>query len=79
MSVRAKFEVKSITRTKNYDKSKGDFFTVRLSPVCGNSEENKSFFASTPSGSIELTTISEIAANALPLGGEVYVDFTLAD
>ena len=78
MTARAKFIVNSITRSKNWDKSKSDLFTVKLMPVTGTSEENKAFFASTPGGSIELVTINETAANALPLGGEVYVDFTPA-
>lgn len=79
MTVRAKFTVNSVTRRKNWDKTKPDLFDVKLSPVTGGSEENKAFYASSPGGSIELSTINEAAANALPLGGEVYVDFTLAD
>lgn len=76
MTVRAKFVVNSITRRKHWDKTKSDLFDVKLSPVTGGSAENNSFYAASPGGSIDLVTINAEAANALPLGGEVYVDFT---
>lgn len=76
MAVRAKFVVNSVTRRKNWDKSKPDLFDVKLSPVTSGSEENKKFYEATPGGDISLSTINEYAANSLPLGGEVYVDFT---
>lgn len=76
MAVRCKFVVQSVTRRKNWDKSKGDLFDVKLSPVTSGSPENAAFYAATPGGSIDFSTINESAANALPLGGEVYVDFT---
>lgn len=76
MTVRAKFTVTSITRTKHWDKAKGDIFTVRLSPVTGGSEENKAFYEATPGGSMEIGTINEEAVKSFPLGGAVYIDFT---
>lgn len=54
--------------------------TIEMSPVIGNgAEENKQFFASTPSGNIELGLISEHAASLFELGQSYYVDFTKAD
>lgn len=79
MSVRAKFVVNSITRRKHWDKTKPDLFDVKLYPVTSGSEENKKLYEATPGGDINLSTINEAAANALPLGGEVYVDFTPAE
>lgn len=74
-AVRAKFQVQSVTRRKNWDKAKGDLFDVKLGVVTATNPENSKFYAATPSGEIVLSTINEAAANALPLGGEVYVDF----
>lgn len=56
--------------------------TVKFVPVSDGSEENKKFYASTPSGSIEFT-VSEGAAKNLnldvaALGTEFYVDITPA-
>ncbi|MCC7171723.1 MAG: hypothetical protein IT459_14855 [Planctomycetes bacterium] len=54
--------------------------TVELYPVTGSgAEENKQFFASTPSGKIELGLISEDAGALFELGKSYYVDFTKAD
>lgn len=79
MTVRAKFVVNSITRTLHWDKAKGEIATIKLYPVTSGSEENKSFYAATPSGSIELGTVNQLAADAFELGKEYYVDFTKAE
>jgi hypothetical protein len=55
---------------------------VKFVPVAGGSEENKRFYAATPSGSVEFT-VSELAARSLQLdvaklGSEFYVDITPA-
>lgn len=78
MTVRCKFLVQSVTRSKNWDRSKPDLFTVKLGVVSSGSPENAAFYASTPSGSIEFSSINESAALSLPLGEEVYVDITPA-
>lgn len=54
--------------------------TVKFQPVQSGSEENRKFYAATPSGSCEFT-VSEQAAKSLgldagKLGSEFYVDFT---
>lgn len=56
--------------------------TVKFQPVQGGSEENRKFYALTPSGNIEFT-VSELAAQSLGLdqgkiGSEFYVDITPA-
>jgi hypothetical protein len=79
MSVRAKFIVNSITRTKHWDANKGEVQTIKLMPVTSGSDENKSFYAATPSGTIELGTVNEEAAKQFELGKAYYVDFTPAE
>lgn len=54
--------------------------TVKFVPVQSGSEENKKFYAATPSGSVEFT-VSEAARNSLgldvaKLGSEFYFDIT---
>jgi hypothetical protein len=56
---------------------------VKFTPVSSGSEENKKFYAATPSGSIEFT-VSETAAKNLNLdvasiGSEFYVDIIPAN
>lgn len=88
MSVRAKFVVNQIERSQNggyrengqYDSSlKTEVSTIKLLPVSGGSEENKKFFAWTPTGEIQLGTINPEAAKQFELGKAYYVDFTPAD
>jgi hypothetical protein len=52
---------------------------VVLLPVTGNSEENKTFFSSTPSGRIELNLVNKEAAKQFEVGVECYVDFINPD
>ena len=54
--------------------------TVKFVPVSGGSEENKKFFAATPTGSVELQ-LSAHAAESLGLdqgkiNSEFYIDIT---
>ena len=74
MSVRAKF----VCNWKQIDNN-GNGQQITLSPVYSGSEENKSFFASTPGGSIQLYTINIDAANQFEQGKEYYIDFTQAN
>lgn len=78
MTVRAKFKVHSITQQEHWDKSKGPLHTVKLQPVTSNSPENAEFYAATPSGQIELSTLNEAAGKQFELGKEYYIDFTPA-
>lgn len=79
MSVKAKFLVNSITESKHWDASKPNLKTIKLSPVTSGSEENKNFYASSPSGSIELGTINAEAAASFEIGAEYYVTFDKAE
>ena len=75
--VRAKFTVIAIERSKAYDGR--EVQTIKLRPVTDGSDENKEFFAYTPSGSIELGTVNAEAAGEFELGKQYYVDFTAAE
>lgn len=85
MRTRAKFVVQSITRTQgtvwgNDGKPvQQEVQTIRLYPVTGGTDENKQFFASTPSGTIELGTVNIEAAKLFELNKPYYVDFTPAE
>ncbi len=62
-------------------------YRVKLAPVHGKSktggydpcDENKAFYEATPSGEIELMTVSEGAAAAFVPGQAYYIDFTPAE
>jgi hypothetical protein len=68
MTVRAKFKCDSKTDT-----------SISLTPVYGDSEENKRFFAATPGGKIDLYVVNKAAVDQFGIGQEFYVDFTPAD
>lgn len=73
---RCKMKLTSISESYSNGRS------VKFVPVSSGSEENKKFYAATPSGSIEFT-VSESAAKSLALdvsalGSEFYVDITPA-
>ena len=76
--VRAKFKVQRIESTLHWQPGKGELKTIVLQPVTGGSDENKSFFDSTPCGEIRIGTLSGDAAAAFELGAEYYVDFSRA-
>lgn len=75
MQVRAKFTVQQITRRHGKSENQ-EVHTVEMWPVTGGCDENKYFFASTPTGKIELGTIKP---NLFELNKTYYVDFTPAD
>lgn len=77
MSVRAKFTVQSITRQKGWG-GHAEVQTIRLQPVGGGSDEDKKFFAATPSGQVELGVVTAEAGNYFELGASYYLDFTRA-
>jgi hypothetical protein len=67
--VRAKFKVDERAETLAGGK-------VILSPVTGDSDENKKFFKWTPYGKLKMCTINEEAVKVFTPGREFYVDFT---
>jgi hypothetical protein len=83
MSVRAKFTVNRIERCQQMTYIDGkclsmEVQTIKMSPVSSGSEENKQFFALTPTGILELGTVNADAAKQFELGKSYYIDFTPA-
>lgn len=70
---RAKFMCVSVKKQANHGGNPAFYYESEFAPVSGGSEENKQFFAWTPSGSIRLSTVIEDHFKA---GKEYYVDFT---
>lgn len=52
--------------------------TMKFTVVTSGSDENKTFFASTPSGQIELNIVAPDAWKNFELNKEYYVDFSPA-
>ena len=87
--VRAKFLVATVTQTAGTVWEKGEkgmkthapgpLFEITMHPVYANgTEENDSFFAATPSGTLQISQVrKEVAAHLTP-GTEFYIDFTPA-
>jgi len=75
MTVRAKFRVDSVQRTKH---GVIETHTIKLRAVASDSPENAEFWYWTPSGEIVLQCINPDVAAELDLGEEFYVDFTRA-
>jgi len=74
MKVRAKFICNSIQKTLHH---KGGFmWSYKFNVVYGDSEENKAFFAATPSGIIEVNGLKD---DLFEVGKEYYVDFSVSD
>lgn len=77
MTVRCKFTCNSVTETLHWDGKR--LKTFRLSAVGGDkSPENKAFFGSTPSGTIDLGLVNPESAAELVIGKEYYVDLVEA-
>lgn len=77
--VRAKFKVESYETRLSGPQGSEELRTVKLTAVTGDSEENKKFFRWTPNARIEMGVLNPEAWKQLPLGAEVYVDFTVVD
>lgn len=75
MITRCKFKCDSVSKQKHWDKEKGFLHTVKMSPVMSGSEENKEFWAASPSGSFELGCIH---ADLFEPGKEYYIDISEA-
>ena len=72
--VRAKFECYGMEKVKGY----GDHpfhYNYRFGAVTSGSDENRSFFASTPSGELKLQAVK---ADLFEVGKQYYIDFELA-
>lgn len=69
MIIRAKMQVNEVTSSVNSDK-------VSLSPVIGNSEDNKSWARYTPAGKLELQIDNPALKGAVKAGQQFWVDLT---
>ena len=72
---RARFKCTEISKRTGWNGNEFHY-AAKFSVDTSGSEENKSFFASTPGGSIEISTIKE---DHFEVGKTYYVDFTLAE
>jgi hypothetical protein len=82
MSVVAKFKLNSyetFVQIKYPNGNPEEVRNMKLSVVTSGSEENKKFFASTPSGNIQLSTVSPEVWEEFELNEEYYVTFTKVD
>jgi hypothetical protein len=68
--ITAKFKVGSVTDFGNKN------FEVKMTPVTGGSEENKSFSLYTPSGDVRLHVTEPSAANFFEPSKEYYLTFS---
>lgn len=59
MNVKAKFICQSKTQSKNWNKEPKFLYDYKFTAVAGDSEENKKFFASTPSGEIVIRSVRD--------------------
>ena len=76
MTTRAKVTCVGVRKYRGWGSQPAPmFWEAEFVPVTGDSTENKSFFASTPSGNIKLSTIRE---DHFEPGKSYYVDFTEA-
>ena len=85
MAVRAKFQLwnKSSSEQEVYDSIEGktvkqNVYTLQFGAVTGGSEENKQFFASTPTGQLQMSVVREEVANQFTPGKEYYLDIFAA-
>lgn len=70
---RAKFTCFEVSKRKNWDPAHPFVSAAKFTAVSSGSDENKSFFASTPSGSIELATVQP---DIFEPGKDYFIDFT---
>jgi hypothetical protein len=80
--VRAKFVCNSVTRTLGsvYNKQTQKYdqaliYSAKMTPVTGGSPENEKFYASTPSGFVELGTYRD---DLFEVGKAYFLDFSEA-
>ena len=70
VTVRCKFRCTEISTIQGWGEHKV-LYKAKLAPVGGDSEENKAFYAATPSGFLELATIKTMP---FEVGQDYYLD-----
>lgn len=76
--IRTKFLCTSVTKSMNWNSNRDQFpflYTYRFQVVNGNTDENKVFFASTPTGTVEIGALN---AELFEPNKEYFLDFTPA-
>lgn len=73
--VTAKFTCTEVSKRTGWGENKF-LYAAKFNAVMGNNDENKTFFAATPSGSIEISTVKE---DHFEVGKEYYIDFILTE
>lgn len=79
MTTRCKMVCTSMTKTKNSSMNKEEvpfLYSYDFSVVYGDTEENKKFFASTPTGNLKIGAVRD---DLFEPGRSYYVDMTLAE
>jgi hypothetical protein len=78
MTVRCKFKCTSVTKIEAWsDRDKHPFlYSYKMQVVTSGSEENKKFFASTPSGEL---AVSAVGDDLFQVGKEYFIDITPAE
>ena len=76
MTVRAKFQCIGVTKRRGWQDDIPFVYDAEFQAVTANGgDENKSFFAATPSGSVRLSTVRD---DLFQVGEYYYVDFAAA-
>lgn len=73
--VRCKFKCTSSRKYQGWNGDGKFFYEYEMNAVSSGSDENKEFFASTPSGSLK---VSAVASDLFEPGQEYYLDITKA-
>jgi hypothetical protein len=76
MQSRAKFTCTSVKKSKGWNGTPPFLYSYEFIAVTATNEVNKSFFASTPTGSL---TLGAVRDDLFEPGREYYLDFTLAE
>lgn len=81
MSILAKFVISEKVKTliSSHEGKPVYGYRIKGYPVYQGTEEEKEFFASTPSGNLELATINKAAADQVEPGDKVYITITKAE
>jgi len=74
MAVRCKFKCIEVSKRVGWGENKV-LYAATMTPVTCDSEENKKFFAATPAGKFEVSTV---VVDLFEIGKEYYIDISPA-
>ncbi len=75
MTIRCKFECVEVVKRKGWGGHEF-LYAAKFQAVTGKSSENEAFFAATPSGNLEVSTVKD---DLFEVGKQYYLDITLAE